>query len=75
MPKDRQTLLNKLRTELAFIEGGGYRNSENGPARLESSVVTWLKTTIDQLEREGNEAEANGQIPIVHVKAKFVGLN
>ena len=136
MAWDRQTVLEKLRAEFAFIEGGGYRNPAHAqwrpqfifedsptclnrdPAKprkpcsdcvlarfvpegldkkripcryiplnergetidsfyrtgtqeeLEAAVVEWLKTTIRQLEQEPRQALQ--EIPVVHVKAKFV---
>ena len=135
--QDRQTLLETLRGELAFIESGGYRKSthaqwrpqlifEDSPTclnhdptqprkpcnecllmtlvpkefserrvpcryiplnargetldlfyrtgtreELEAAVVTWLRATIEQLEREKEQTTATGT-PNAHVKAKWV---
>lgn len=38
---------------------------------LEAAVVKWLKTTIEQLERESKQTAAE-ETPTAHVKAKFV---
>lgn len=136
--RDRQTLLEKLRGELAFIESGGYRSPahaewrpqfmfEDSPTclnrdprqprkpcsecalmafvpeafakkrvpcryiplnergetvdsfyrtgtqeELEAAVVRWLKTTIDRLERESEQAPTTDETPKVPVKAKLV---